>query len=62
MGEIVNLRLARKAQQRSRKEAKAAANRLAHGTAKHMRKAAAVEKQRAERTIDAHKIETKARD
>ncbi|WP_421855111.1 DUF4169 family protein [Novosphingobium sp.] len=52
MGEVVNLRLARKAAARRSKEAEAAANRLAHGRTRTEREATAAEATRAARLLD----------
>ena len=58
MGELINLRRAKKTQARVAKEKTAAAHRAVHGTPKHLRKLAKSEKLRAVRTIDAHKLDT----
>jgi hypothetical protein len=52
MGEIVNLRLARKAAARRTKEAEAASNRMAHGRTRTEREAAKAEAARAARLLD----------
>lgn len=52
MGEVVNLRQARKAAARRTKEAEAAANRLAHGRTRAEREATKAEKERAARLLD----------
>lgn len=57
MGDVVNLRRARKAKARNRGEKDAAANRIKHGTPKTSRTASAAEKARADRAIDSHKLE-----
>ena len=57
MGRLINLRHVRKAQQRAREEAEAAANRVAHGTPKPLKKLGKKEKQRTDRTADAHKLD-----
>jgi hypothetical protein len=57
MGEIVNLRLARKAAARRSKEAEAAANRLAHGRTRAEREATEAEATRAARLLDGAKRE-----
>jgi hypothetical protein len=59
MGDVVNLRRVRKTQQRAVAEAEAAANRVAHGTPKHLKKLRKREKQRADRTVAAHKLDTR---
>ena len=56
MGEVINLRRARKAKGRDKKETDAASNRAHHGTPKKVRILAKAEKQRAIRAIDAHKM------
>lgn len=55
MGEIVNLRLARKAAARRSKEAEAAANRAAHGRTRAEREATTAENERAARLLDGAK-------
>lgn len=55
MGEIVNLRLARKAAARRTKEAEAAANRAAHGRTRAEREATRAENERAARLLDGAK-------
>ena len=55
MGEIVNLRLARKAAARRTKEAEAAANRAAHGRTRAERAATKAENGRAARLLDGAK-------
>ncbi len=57
MGDIVNLRRARKIKARDRTEKNAAANRMKHGTPKALRVASAAAKARANRAVDSHKIE-----
>ena len=57
MGELVNLRLARKAKKRSEAEAQAATNRAAYGRTKVQKKADAAEKARAEKMLDGAKRE-----
>jgi len=57
MAEIVNLRAARKAKQRSVADAEATANRAAHGRTKAQKKAAAAEAARQDRTLDGAKLE-----
>ena len=52
MGEVVNLRLARKAAGRAAKEGEAAANRVRHGRTKAERAATAAEATRAARLLD----------
>jgi hypothetical protein len=57
MGELINLRRIKKSKRRGETEKSAAAIRVVHGTPKKLREAAEAEKQRAERTLGAHKIE-----
>jgi hypothetical protein len=57
MGEIVNLRQARKARARAAKEAEADANRVKHGTPKGLRDLGEARREKERRDIDAHKIE-----
>lgn len=52
MGEIVNLRLARKAAARKAKEAEAAANRLAHGRTRAERETTRAEAEHSARLLD----------
>lgn len=52
MGEVVNLRRARKAAARQSKEAEAAANRLTHGRTRAEREATKAEATRAARLLD----------
>ncbi|MFO1260583.1 MAG: DUF4169 family protein [Sphingomonadaceae bacterium] len=55
MGEVVNLRLARKAKKRVQAEAKAATNRALHGRTKTQKQADALEKARVEKLLDGTK-------
>ncbi|MBU6395159.1 MAG: DUF4169 family protein [Sphingomonadales bacterium] len=57
MGEVVNLRLARKAAARKDKEAQAAANRAAHGRTRAERAASKAEVERTARLLDGAKRE-----
>ncbi|KPF79540.1 DUF4169 family protein [Novosphingobium sp. AAP93] len=57
MGEVVNLRLARKAAARKGKEAQAAANRAAHGRTRAERAASKAEAERTARLLDGAKRE-----
>lgn len=52
MGEVVNLRLARKAKRRAAQAATASANRAAFGRTKSEKDAARAERDRQERTLD----------
>ncbi|MBN9553203.1 MAG: DUF4169 family protein [Alphaproteobacteria bacterium] len=55
MGDIVNLRRARKAKARDEKAKTADANRLLHGTPKPLRELAKARRDKAARDLDAHK-------
>jgi hypothetical protein len=57
MVEIVNLRRARKAKERAEKEKTAEANRVLHGTPKHLRKLSEAEKAKAEQRLAGHRLE-----
>jgi len=57
IGEVVNLRLARKAAARRTKEAEAQANRAAHGRTRAERTASRAEADRAARLLDGVKRE-----
>lgn len=57
MGDIVNLRRARKARERARDEAAAAANRIAHGVAKSESRKARAESDLAGRRLEAHRLD-----
>ena len=52
MGEIINLRRARKTRDRAASEAEAAANRLSHGRSKAEKQATRAERARQERSLD----------
>jgi hypothetical protein len=52
MGEIINLRRARKTRDRAASEAKAAANRLSHGRGKTEKQTTRAERERQERMLD----------
>jgi hypothetical protein len=56
MGEIVNLRRARKRTQRLREEAAAAANRAAFGVPKAAEREARAERRLVERRLDDHRL------
>jgi hypothetical protein len=56
MGEIVNLRLARKVKDRLREEAAAAANRAAFGAPKSAKRKARAERELDERRLDGHRL------
>ena len=57
MGEVINLRLARKAKARTEAGRKAEENRTKFGQAKAIRKQNAAEKKRADKSHEAGKIE-----
>ena len=57
MAEIVNLRRARKAREKAEKEKTAEANRVLHGTPKHLRKLSDAQKDKAEQRLAGHKLE-----
>jgi hypothetical protein len=56
VGDIVNLRGARKRRDRRRHDAKAAENRILHGMTKAERLLIEAERQKAERDLDARKV------
>jgi Domain of unknown function (DUF4169) len=58
MGNVVNLRTARKQAKRLKAEQKAAANRLAHGRTKSDRTATQVRNDKAQLSLDLHRVET----
>jgi hypothetical protein len=58
MGDVVNLRKARKKIERKLDEREAAANRLMHGRTKAERKAEEARKAKARHDIDQHQVET----
>ncbi len=58
MGDIVNLRKARKKVMRQRDQQQAAANRFLHGRNKAERKRAESEGEKSSRNLDLHRIET----
>lgn len=57
MVEIFNLRRARKAKERAEKEKAAEANRILHGTPKHLRKLSQAEKDKAEQRLSGQRLE-----
>jgi hypothetical protein len=57
MPELINLRTARKRAQQRQDEARASANRLAHGQPKHVRKLEASRQAKAGRDLERHRIE-----
>ena len=58
MGNVVNLRTARKQAKRHKAEQKAAANRLAHGRTKADRTATQLRNDKAQLSLDLHRVET----
>ena len=56
MGDIVNLRRARKRQDRRRDDAKAAENRIVYGMTKAERRLIEAEREKADRDLNAHRI------
>jgi len=57
MAELVNLRMARKRAEQRQDEARAHANRLAHGQSKHRRGLDAAQQTKASRDLDQHWID-----
>jgi hypothetical protein len=57
MGDVVNLRTARKQSKRRRAEKEAAANRLAHGRSKAQRDLQQRRRDQAQKSLDQHRIE-----
>jgi len=55
VGDIVNLRRARKQRRRDQDDAIAVANRLAHGVGKAAKQDARAERERAERVLEGHR-------
>lgn len=60
MGEVVNLRLARKAKARAEQDAHAAENRIRHGQAKHERSLREALDRIDGKRLDAHKLTPEA--
>ena len=58
MGDVVNLRKARKAATRQHDEQRAAANRQLHGRSKAERKLGIARDAKARRDLDQHRVET----
>jgi len=57
MAEIVNLRRARKARDKAEKEKTSEANRVLHGTPKHLRKLSDAQKGKAEQRLAGHRLD-----
>jgi hypothetical protein len=62
MAELINLRRARKAREKAEKEETAEANRLLHGTPKHLRKLSEAQKDKAEQRLSEHRLEKNEKD
>ena len=62
MAEIVNLRRARKAKVRAEKDKAAEANRVAHGTPNALKKLGEARKDKAEQSLEAHRLEKRKDD
>jgi len=62
MAEIFNLRRARKAKARAEKDKAAAANRVAHGTPKALRKLDEARKDQVSQRLSGHKLENSSDD
>ena len=58
MAEVVNLRTARKRATREKSERLAAERRIEHGTSKRARNLAKTDRDKADRALDQHRIET----
>lgn len=58
MGDLVNLRTARKQAKRRQDGERADARRLAHGEPKRVRKLEAARREKADRDLDQHRIDT----
>lgn len=58
MAEIINLRRAKKAKARADKSREAGANRAKHGVAKPVRDLAKARVEKAQETLDAHKLDS----
>ena len=57
MAELINLRRARKARDKAAKEKTAEANRVLHGTPKHLRKLSDAQKDKADQRLSGHRLE-----
>lgn len=60
MGEVINLRRARKARDRATAETTASANRALHGRTRAERESEAIERSRTDRLLDGARIEDEA--
>ena len=57
MAEVINLRTARKRAKRLEDDARANANRLAHGQPQHVRKLETAQRDKAAKTLDQHRMD-----
>jgi hypothetical protein len=57
MGDVVNLRMARKRAARSKEETAAAENRMAHGVSRREKDMTEAQRQAADSKLDGHRIE-----
>jgi hypothetical protein len=57
MAEIINLKRARKTRDKAEKEKAAEANRILHGTPKHLRNLTEARKDKADALLSGHKLE-----
>lgn len=57
MAEIVNLKRVKKAKARAEKSAEADANRIKHGTPKHLRDLGEARQEKEKKIVDAHKLD-----
>ena len=57
MAEIVNLKRARKTRDKAEKEKTAEANRILHGTPKHLRNLTEARKNKADQALSGHRLE-----
>ena len=62
MADLINLNRARKTKAKAEKQKSAAANRVLHGTPKHLRKQSEAQKDKAEHRLAGHRLEKKDED
>jgi hypothetical protein len=62
MADIINLRQARKTKAKTDKDKTAEANRVLHGTPKHLRNLAEARKDKADQALSGHKLEKDGED
>jgi hypothetical protein len=62
MVEVINLNRARKAKEKAEKKKTAEANRVLHGTPKHLRKLSDAQKDKAEQGLSGHRLENEEGD